>query len=60
MATKRPSYLKRQKEIKRVTRALEKREARQRKKEPGEAEYFGEPVRETQLSDDPSEPTSAA
>ncbi len=59
MATKRPSYLKRQKEIKRVTRALEKREARQRKKEPGEEEFFGDPVREIKIIDDPSEPTSA-
>jgi hypothetical protein len=33
MAFKRPSFLKRQKEIKRVTRALEKREARQQRKE---------------------------
>ena len=33
MATKRPSYLKRQKEQKRVARAAEKREERQRRKQ---------------------------
>ncbi len=33
MATKRPSFLKRQKELKRHTRALEKREARRERKE---------------------------
>ena len=42
MATKRPSFLKRQKEQKRNARALEKREARRARKEarttPGEGE----------------------
>ncbi len=33
MATKRPSFLKRQKELKRIERALEKREARRGRKE---------------------------
>lgn len=33
MATKRPSFLKRQKEMKRTARALEKREARRGRKE---------------------------
>ncbi len=33
MATKRPSYLKRQKEQKRTARAAEKREARKRRKQ---------------------------
>jgi len=33
MATKRPSFLKRQKELKRKARALEKREARRGRKE---------------------------
>jgi len=33
MATKRPSFLKRQKELKRTARALEKREARKGRKE---------------------------
>ncbi len=33
MATKRPSFLKRQKEMKRVARAQEKREARRARKE---------------------------
>jgi hypothetical protein len=33
MATKRPSFLKRQKELKRTARALEKREARKERKE---------------------------
>jgi hypothetical protein len=32
MATKRPSFLKRQKELKRTARALEKREARKERK----------------------------
>ena len=38
MATKRPSFLKRQKELKRTTRALEKREARRGRKEARAAE----------------------
>ena len=58
MATKRPSFLKRQKEQKRAARALEKREARRaRRDKPGdgsqpETEEFapvdepGEPVAE--------------
>jgi hypothetical protein len=41
MATKRPSFLKRQKEIKRNTRALEKREARKGRKEARAAERDG-------------------
>jgi hypothetical protein len=38
MATKRPSYLKRQKEQKRTARAAEKREARKQRKEVRPAE----------------------
>jgi hypothetical protein len=38
MATKRPSFLKRQKEMKRNARALEKREARRGRKEARAAE----------------------
>ena len=38
MATKRPSFLKRQKELKRTARALEKREARRGRKEAKAAE----------------------
>ena len=38
MATKRPSFLKRQKELKRTARALEKREARKVRKEARTAE----------------------
>jgi len=38
MATKRPSFLKRQKELKRTARALEKREARQGRREARSAE----------------------
>jgi hypothetical protein len=38
MATKRPSFLKRQKEMKRNARALEKREARKGRKEARAAE----------------------
>jgi len=38
MATKRPSFLKRQKELKRTARALEKREARKVRKEARAAE----------------------
>jgi hypothetical protein len=38
MATKRPSFLKRQKEMKRNARALEKREARRARKERVHAE----------------------
>jgi hypothetical protein len=38
MATKRPSFLKRQKEMKRTARALEKREARKGRKEARAAE----------------------
>jgi len=33
MATKRPSFIKRQKELKRTARALEKRQARRERKE---------------------------
>ena len=38
MATKRPSFLKRQKELKRTARALEKREARRGRKDARAAE----------------------
>ena len=38
MATKRPSFLKRQKELKRTARALEKREARKGRKDARAAE----------------------
>jgi len=43
MATKRPSFLKRQKEQKRSARALEKREARREKKAAREAERTAAP-----------------
>jgi hypothetical protein len=46
MATKRPSFLKRQKEQKRTARALEKREARRGKKLAKEAERAGAPMGE--------------
>jgi hypothetical protein len=39
MATKRPSFLKRQKELKRTARALEKRDARRGRKEARAAEH---------------------
>ena len=38
MATKRPSFLKRQKEQKRKARAIEKREARKQRKQPRPAD----------------------
>ena len=44
MATKRPSFLKRQKEQKRNARALAKREARREKKEAREAQPVIAPV----------------
>ncbi len=43
MATKRPSFIKRQKEMKRAARAQEKREARRARKEsklPGTSEFL--------------------
>ncbi len=45
MATKRPSFLKRQKELKRMGRALEKREARRERREArkGQAEQAAVP-----------------
>jgi hypothetical protein len=46
MATKRPSFLKRQKEQKRNERALEKRDARRLKKETRSAEHAGTPESE--------------
>jgi hypothetical protein len=53
MATKRPSYLKRQKEQKRTARAAEKREARKQRKQskPEDAGEFtgnGEEVEDTE------------
>ena len=50
MATKRPSFLKRQKEQKRNARALEKREARRGRKE---ARATGEGIPERLVEDDP-------
>jgi hypothetical protein len=44
MATKRPSFLKRQKELKRTARALEKREARRGRKDARAAEPFNSTV----------------
>ena len=46
MATKRPSFLKRQKEMKRNARALEKREARKERKERklGEPKILPDPA----------------
>jgi len=46
MATKRPSFLKRQKEQRRNERALEKRAARQVRKEAKAAERAGAPASE--------------
>lgn len=43
MATKRPSFLKRQKELNRTARAAEKREARRQKKVTREAQGTNEP-----------------
>ena len=47
MATKRPSFLKRQKEQKRSLRALEKRQARQARKEAKPLEEAGLPDQKT-------------
>jgi len=52
MATKRPSFLKRQKELKRTARAQEKRDARRGRKE---ARAMGQDV--TELPDQPTEVT---
>jgi hypothetical protein len=58
MATKRPSFLKRQKEMKRNARALEKREARKGRKEAraAESQISTAPdllVEETEQTNDP-------
>ena len=52
MATKRPSFLKRQKELKRTARAQEKRDARRGRKE---ARSMGQDI--TELPDQPTEVT---
>jgi hypothetical protein len=57
MATKRPSFLKRQKEMARNARALEKREARKGRKDaktdgPDDSIAFDSAVRETEIIQD--------
>jgi hypothetical protein len=62
MATKRPSFLKRQKELKRNERALEKREARRGRREARAAErdnstapgLLGEGTEQNHDADDPN------
>jgi hypothetical protein len=57
MATKRPSFLKRQKEMKRTARALEKREARRARKERTAAEPQGSEAPGADLGDTTAETT---
>lgn len=61
MATKRPSYLKRQKEQQRLARAQNKREARrERKRVRDEMNAAGDPVELDEAATEISETTSTA
>jgi len=51
MVTKRPSFLKRQKELKRAARALEKREARRERKEAKAKDHSASPEPDLPVAD---------